>query len=159
MTDSSVSTNKELSFYGSYLYREVWFTATVAGCSLIFTIFAFLFLHAQLVPHALYYIVDPVIEMTGYAELFLLTFACYYVTGLLAYWKRRILSRFMPSFLPIAIVGSLIFSLYSWIRLSPEETPNTYFFVFIAISLLTVVAGAVGSAFRGEAKSPVTRKY
>ena len=161
MTDSYV-TAKNLSFASSYHYRAIWFTATVAGCSLIFTVFVLLFLHAQLIPHPLYYIIDPVKEMTGYAELFLLTFTCYYLAGFLVSWQRRILARFTPSFLPIAVFGSMIFSIYASIRLSPamsEETVNTFLFILLAISLVTIVTCGIASAFQDESESQVTQKY
>lgn len=100
--------------------------------------------------------------MTGYAELFLLTFACYYLAGLLVYWQANILGRFTPAFLPLALIGSVVFSLYSSIRLSPamsEETVNAFLFLSLAISFITLVTCAIASAFRDEAERHVTRKY
>lgn len=160
MTHASAQAKPDLSFIDSYHYRAIWLAATVAGCSVIFTIFFLLFLHAQLVPHSLYNIIDPIKEMTGYAELFFLTFTCYYLAGLLVYWQRRILGRFSQSFLPIAIIGSLVFSLYSSIRLSPamsEETVNAFVFWSLAISLVTGITCAIASAFQGESESHVTQ--
>jgi hypothetical protein len=159
MTDDSVPAKQVLSFQSSYRYRTIWFAATVAGCSLIFTVFVFLFLHAYLNTHSMFNLIDPIKEMIGYAELFFLTFSCYYIAGFLVYWGRRILARFTSSFIPIAIVGSLIFSFYSSIRLSPtisDETVNTFLFLSMAVSFVTVVTCAIASTFQSESERQVT---
>lgn len=150
--------NPRTDFSVQYALRNIIFCGAVASASVIFSVLFLLFLNSYISPHPPF-ITDTVSEMMGYAEFFGFTFGSYFVVTVVTWNLRQTLQRFFPSWLPIAVGGSLLFcfSFFTrvWIetmlRYDPSnpfaQPPPTYAVILLSVLItacvLTVVTGAV----------------
>ena len=145
------------TFSASYYFRTVALHAIVASSSVVFAVYVLLFLHAQLIPHELWiWSNDTVKEMIGYAEFFLVTFACYCFAASLTYWQRKLLWKLIPSLVPIILLGSLVLGVYSALRLSSDPSLVSANEILVVSMLTAFIAGVsclVSTVFIGQPKN------
>ena len=103
---------------GSYEVRQVVLFGAAASSSIIFSVLLLLFLSSQFTDHtgvSTY----TIREMLNWAEFFLFVFVSDFSASSFVRRFSEYLSRFGPSWLPIAIVGSVTFAvsfiLFVWV--------------------------------------------
>jgi len=93
----------------SYELRPVIIYGAAASSSLLLLLLILLFLNSQISDH-IGPSTDTIGEMMGYAEFFIFSFASYFATSVFVWRHANYFSRFGPSWLPIALLGSITFS-------------------------------------------------
>ncbi len=143
-------------FSDSYEIPRIAMFGAAGSSALIFSVLFLLFLSSQISHHPPLS-TNTISEMTGYAEFFLFAFASYFVTALAVLNLRKILQRFVTSWIPISLFGSLIFCLAIFTRTWISDVvdyregnpfrspPGTYLsmvvFALVTTPILAFVAG------------------
>ncbi len=112
--------SSEEPFRSSYSIEKIVIAGSGAAVGLLLPLVTLLFLSSRLTSHHPPFTADTIGEMVGYAELFLFIIGAYFGSAIGIWSTRRLWSKFFPSWLPISIVGSFIFSFSFFIRVWVE---------------------------------------
>jgi len=111
----------------SYELKQVVLLGAAASSSIIFMRLGFLFLSSGVIDHA-NLSTSSISEMMDWAEFIFFLFASYFSASLLVRRYADSFSRLGPSWLPIAVVGSMTFSvsfmLFVWVSSTLTYTGN-----------------------------------
>jgi hypothetical protein len=119
---------------------------SAGSCGLIFSVLLLLFLGSRFHSHS-DFSTDTISEMMGYAEFFLFAFGSYFSAAVMIWRLRNYFSKFVVSWLPIALFGSIVFSvsflLMVWVSSvityqenNPFQSPPPRFGNLILVMLL-----------------------
>ena len=164
-------------FQGNYTIRRAVLFGTAGSLSIILPVLMLLFLNAQISQHPGPFD-QPIDEMMAYTESFLFITASYFSAAVLVWRFRNSFQKYLASWLAIAILGSVIFSvlLISRLMLSSANSevkggrePFLGFvlavlFSAVVCSISATIACGLASALVRRRKSDeplqlLTRKY
>lgn len=108
------------NYLDSYEVQQVVLFGAAGSSSVIFSVLFLFFLDSWISPHPGTSI-DTISEMMGYVEFFFLTFASYFSASVLIWRLSSLFATWTISWLPIALLGSLLFSLLFSMRIWIES--------------------------------------
>lgn len=152
---------KQPKYRADYELRKIILFGAVGSSSLIFSILFLLFLGSQISTHHSIVATDTISEMMSYAEFFFFAFFSYFLAAILIWRLSDGFSKFVVSWLPISLIGSIVFSVLFPLRVwlssiltfresSPFQNPppnmwQVALLMLICVSICFVVT-AVGCA-------------
>jgi hypothetical protein len=148
--------DEQQQYAASYDLQKVILFGATGSCSLIFSVFFLLFLGSQISSHP-GLSTDTINEMVGYAEFFLFAFASYFSASIFVWRFSGYFSRSAVSWMPIALLGSIAFSISFLLRVwvssiltyqenNPfQDPPPTFWIVAIAMLFCGIVCFIVSA--------------
>lgn len=151
-------------FQGNYTIRRAVLFGTAGSLSIILPVLMLLFLNAQISQHPGPFD-QPIDEMMAYTESFLFITASYFSASILVWHSRERLQKYLASWLAIAILGSVIFSvlLVSRLLLSSANTEvkgelGPFFGFIVAVLFVTVICSTAATIACGLASALMRRR-